>query len=85
MDFLRYFRQQVTLASVLGVPVRADFRWFLVFAIVSALIAGSIRPQVGDLGLSFVFGFATAVVFFISIFLHEFAHAVVAKLEKLEV
>lgn len=70
---------------VAGIPVRADFRWVIVLALIAAFTAGSIDARVGSYIVSLAFGIATTAVFFASIFAHEFAHAMAARLEKLDV
>lgn len=82
---LEGLKRQVVLVHASGIPVRADLRWFFVLVLMSAITAGSISGRVGNLALSLVLGFATILVFFVSIFLHEFAHAMVARMENLEV
>jgi Zn-dependent protease len=85
MSFAETFKRQAVLAHVTGIPVRADYRWFIVVVLMSAITAASINPLVGNLAGSLVLGLVTTLLFFASIFLHEFAHAVAAKLEHLEV
>ncbi len=85
MRFLESFRRPFVLASVSGIPVRADMRWLFVIVLLSMVIAASIDRLVEDLAASLLLGFLTTVVFFLSIFLHEFAHAFVARTERLEV
>lgn len=85
MGFADTFKRQAVLGRVSGIPVRADYRWFFVVALMSAITAASINPLVGNIIGSIALGIGTTLVFFASIFLHEFAHAVAAKLEKLEV
>ncbi len=85
MQFWEYFKQQAVLARVMGIPVRADYRWFFVVALMTAISAASVNQLVGNLAGSMVLGLATTLLFFASIFFHEFAHALAAKLEKLEV
>lgn len=70
---------------VSGIPVRADYRWFFVIGLMTAIIAASVNAQVGNGFASLVLGFVTTLVFFGSIFLHEFAHATVARIERLQV
>ncbi|MEJ7849187.1 MAG: site-2 protease family protein [Pyrinomonadaceae bacterium] len=83
--YLDFFRRQVVLVHVSGVPVRADYSWFLVVGVMSVVTAASINSLVDYFALSLVLGLAVTGLFFVSIFLHEFAHAVAAKMEKLEV
>jgi Zn-dependent protease len=84
-EFWRYFRRSVVLGRVAGVPVRADFRWFLVLGLLSALTAASIGARAGSAAMSIALGIGVTLVFFASIFLHEFAHALAARVEKLQV
>ena len=83
--FPGYFRRQILLMRVSGIPVRIDHRWFVVLVLMSLITAVSINALARDLSLSLVMGFAATVLFFASILLHEFAHAVVARMEGLEV
>ncbi|MBA3351257.1 MAG: hypothetical protein H0U23_02315, partial [Blastocatellia bacterium] len=85
MQFWAYFKRQAVLGRVSGIPVRADYRWFFVVALMTAITAASLNQLVGNLAGSIVLGLATTLLFFASIFFHEFAHALAAKLEKLEV
>lgn len=85
MQVLESFKRQMFLLHVSGIPVRADLRWFIVIVIMTVITAASIDSRVQSFGASLLFGLATTLVFFVSIFLHEFAHAVAARLEKLEV
>jgi Zn-dependent protease len=85
MENLAFLKRQALLARVSGIPVRADFRWFLVLVLMSAITAASVSARVESFAGSLVLGFFTTLVFFLSIFLHEFAHAVAARMENLEV
>ena len=85
MRFAENFKQQAVLAHVSGIPVRADYRWFFVVGLMSAITAASVNSRVDNIAGSIVLGIATTLVFFASIFLHEFAHAMAARLEKLDV
>src|SRR5688500_17583375 len=85
MRFFEDIRRQVELVRVSGIPVRADQRWFLVLVLMTAITAASINAEVGSWVASIVLAGAATIVFFISIFLHELAHAVTARLEKLDV
>jgi Zn-dependent protease len=85
MEFLEQIKRPAILARVMGIPVRADYRWFFVVGLMSAVTAVSVNPLVGDAVGSIALGLATTIVFFASVFFHEFAHAFVARLEKLDV
>jgi Zn-dependent protease len=60
-------------------------RWLFVLALMTAIIAASLANFVGDQISAAIFGLGTTVVFFLSIFIHEYAHAAVAKMEGLDV
>ena len=85
MRFFEDIRRQVELVRVSGIPVRADQRWFLVLILMSAITAASINAQVGNWAASIGLAAGTTLVFFVSIFVHELAHAIMARLEKLDV
>jgi Zn-dependent protease len=85
MAFFEGIKRQFVLMHVSGIPVRADMRWLFVITLMTAIIAASLNPFVGNQIGSAIFGLGTTVVFFASIFLHEYAHAVVAKMEGLHV
>ncbi len=70
---------------VSGIPVRADYRWFFVVGLMSAITAASVNSLVENIAGSIILGLLTTLVFFASIFFHEFAHAIAARWEKLDV
>lgn len=83
MDFLRFFKRKLLIGRVSGIPVRIDYRWFVVLVVMSLMTAGSVQTDDGLLSLAF--GGAATLVFFASIFLHELAHAYAARWENVEV
>lgn len=86
MQFTEFFKRQLLIAHVHGIPVRIDYRWFFVLALMSWLTATNIpKNAIEDFFVRFTFGLITTLVFFASIFLHEFAHAVAARFEGVEV
>jgi Zn-dependent protease len=85
MGYAETFKRQAVLARVSGIPVRADYRWFLVVGLMSAITAASLNSLVGNIAGSIALGVATTILFFASIFLHELSHAIAAKIERLEV
>ncbi len=86
MNVLKFFKRKVLISKIFGIPVLVDYRWFFVIILMSWLTASSIpKTLVDDILLRFVLGFATTIIFFFSIFLHELAHSLVAKYKDLEV
>lgn len=85
MGFVDSLKRQFVLANVSGIPVRADMRWIFVLALMAVIIAASVAPISGSTASAAVFGIATTLIFFLSIFLHEFAHAGIARIEGLRV
>lgn len=85
MRFFRFFKRQLLVAHVFGIPVRVDYRWFFVLALMTWITASGIHSTVEDVASSAVLGLLTTLIFFASIFLHELAHAVVARMENVQV
>ena len=87
MNFASILHRQVRVARVFGIPVRIDYRWFIVFALSTWLIAETFQQRVGVGGVqlnasaSWVVGVATTFALFLSIFGHELSHALVARAE----
>jgi len=91
MNFLSLFRREIQVARVSGIPVRIDYRWFVVFALSAWVIAFSFREgttitQFVRLGWSAAWaaGIVTTFALFLSIFGHELSHALLARTEGIE-
>src|SRR2546423_7719426 len=91
MNLLGLFRRQVQVARAFGIPVRIDYRWFVVFALSAWVSAASFRA--GTTLTQFVrrrepaawaAGIATTFALFLSIFGHELSHALLARAEGIE-
>lgn len=81
-----FFKQQITLAYIYGIPVRIEYSWFVVFAVLTWLSSLSIpNSLVEDYFAKFFLGASAILVLFLSIFLHEYAHAFMARREGIEV
>src|SRR5436190_2854867 len=89
------FKRQILVARVYGIPVRIDYRWFIVFAMSVALIAANVRkyplqlgkltiPPTGDL-LAWTLGIVTTLGLFLSVFGHELSHALMARAEGIDI
>lgn len=93
MTFLALFRRQIQVARVSGIPVRIDYRWFLVFALSAWVIATSFSQERGttitqfvhlDQTAAWIAGVITTFALFLSIFGHELSHALLARAEGIE-
>jgi len=74
-------RSQISLGSVFGIKIGLHYSWFIIaFLIVFSLSAQfhASNPEWGD-GLILSLAVSTAILFFVSLVLHELAHSVVAK------
>jgi Zn-dependent protease len=95
MSFKNFFKRQILVARVHGIPVHIDYRWFIVFAMSVALVAVNVRrdwiqlgnilvPPMGEL-LAWVLGIVTTLALFLSVFGHELSHALVGRAEGIEI
>lgn len=95
MTFKDFFKRQILVARVFGIPVRIDYRWFIVFALSVALIAANVRkhplqlgrmwlPPMGDL-MAWTLGVVTTLTLFLSVFGHELSHALMGRTEGIEI
>jgi Zn-dependent protease len=85
MRFLEIFKRRVLLMHVSGIPVRADYRWFFVFLLMSVITANSVAAPGEFFPLGLLFGFLTTLVLFACVFLHELSHAFIARIEGVRV
>jgi len=95
MNLPGIFKRQILIARVYGIPVRIDYRWFMVFAMSVALIAANVRkyplqlgsfriPPTGDV-LAWTLGIVTTLALFASVFGHELSHALMGRTEGIEI
>jgi len=75
-------RRGLSLGRVLGIPIELDYSWFLVFALVAWTLASGYFPSEFKNWPTAEYwgvGIAAAVVFFLSVVLHELGHSIVAR------
>lgn len=75
-------RQAIPLGRVLGIPLGLDYSWFLIFGLITwSLAAGYFPAQYPGwpVDVYWMTGLATALLFFVSVVLHELGHAVIAR------
>jgi Zn-dependent protease len=85
MGMFDSFKRQFVLMHVSGIPVRADYRWLLVLLLITAVTAGVLGSRVDSIAASYVMAFITTLFFFVSVLVHELAHAVIARIEGVQV
>jgi Zn-dependent protease len=68
----------IQLARVFGIRIGVDVSWFLVLFIIIYWLTGYYRDEVGAGSDAFLLATISALLFFLSILLHELGHAVVA-------
>ncbi len=90
-----FFKKQILVARVFGIPVRIDYRWFVVFAMSVVLIAANVRKHPLQLGtlripptgefLAWTLGIVTTLALFLSVFGHELSHALMGRTEGIDI
>lgn len=88
---MNFFKRQIQVARVYGIPVRIDYRWFFVFALSAWVVAagfehGVLMTQYVKLsaGAAWTAGVLTTIGLFLSIFGHELSHALVGRFEGID-
>ncbi len=75
----------IQLARILGVRVGVDVSWFFVLFIFIFLLSSSFRDVLDSSdGVAYATAVASALLFFVSLILHEFGHALAARREGIE-
>ncbi len=75
------FGHRVSLGKMFGIRIGLDYSWFLIFALLTWLLAVNYYPaefKDRSPALYWAMGAATAVLLFVSVLLHELGHSVVA-------
>jgi Zn-dependent protease/predicted transcriptional regulator len=80
-------RSQITIGRIFGIKIGLHYSWFLIALLIVFSLSSqfhSSNPAWGD-GVILTLALATALLFFISLLLHELAHSLVAKANELPV
>jgi Zn-dependent protease len=95
MSVLGFYKRRITVARVYGIPVRIDYRWFVVFFLSVWLIAvnlarggmwvGQVKLLPVGIAFAWVLGVITTLGLFLSVFGHELSHALMGRAEGIEI
>ena len=81
-------RHNIPLGKILGIPIGLDYSWFVIFALLTWMLATNYYPaefKDWPLLLYWLMGAVTAVTLFLSVLLHELGHSAVALRYKIPV
>ena len=81
-------RHNIPLGRILGIQIGLDYSWFVIFALLTWMLAGSYYPAEFKNWSHFLYWFmgaTTAIMLFVSVLLHELGHSVVALRYKIPV
>ncbi len=82
------FRHTIRLGRIFGIDIDLDYSWFLVFGLLTWVLAVNYYPaefKTGSAWEYWLLGAVTAIMLFVSVLLHELGHSVVAKRYKIPV
>ncbi|HKZ79464.1 MAG TPA: site-2 protease family protein, partial [Pyrinomonadaceae bacterium] len=95
MRWWQFYKRRLTVARVYGIPVRIDYRWFVVVALSVWLISSNLQShtiQLGNVRLeplpsdtAWLLGIITTAGLFLSVFGHELSHALMGRAEGIEI
>lgn len=90
MNIGKLIHRQISVARVYGIPVRIDYRWFVVFGVSVWLVSMSLQRGIRGLppvepAVAWVLGIITTLALFLSVFGHELSHALVGRMEGIEI
>src|SRR5882762_876537 len=95
MSVLGFYKRRITVARVYGIPVRIDYRWFVVFFLSVWLIAvnlarggmwvGHVKLLPVGVASAWILGVITTLGLFLSVFGHELSHALMGRAEGIEI
>ena len=81
-------RHTIPLGKILGISIGLDYSWFVIFALLTWMLADSYYPEEFKHWsplLYWLMGAVTAIMLFVSVLLHELGHSVVALRYKIPV
>jgi Zn-dependent protease/predicted transcriptional regulator len=80
-------KAQIKLGRILGIEIGLHYSWFIIALLITLSLAGQFQAVNPKWGMSVIWAtaIATALLFFVTIILHELSHAVVARARHLPV
>ena len=95
MKLTDIYKRTITVAHIYGIPVRFDYRWFVVFLLSIWLIAmnlarggmwvGTVKLVPLSLTTAWVLAIVVTIGLFLSVLGHELSHALMARSEGIEI
>lgn len=95
MKLSEIYKRQITVARIFGIPVRFDYRWFVVFMLSVWLIAvnlarggmwvGQVKLLPVSVAAAWILAVVTTVGLFLSVLGHELSHALMGRAEGIEI
>ena len=95
MNLLEFSKRQITVARISGIPVRFDYRWFIVFLLSVWLIAmnlaqggmwvGTVKLLPVSTSVAWILAVVTTLGLFLSVLGHELSHALMGRAEGIEI
>lgn len=95
MSFTDFYKRQITVAHIFGIPVRFDYRWFVIFLLSVWLIAtnlarggmwvGQVKLLPVSVAAAWILAVITTVGLFLSVLGHELSHALMGRAEGIEI
>lgn len=95
MAWTDFYKRQITVARIFGIPVRFDYRWFAVFFLSVWLIAvnlarggmwvGQVQLLPVSVTAAWILAIITTIGLFLSVLGHELSHALMGRAEGIEI
>lgn len=95
MKLTDFYKRTITVARIFGIPVRFDYRWFVVFGLSVWLIAvnlarggmwvGQVQLMPVSVTTAWILAVVTTIGLFLSVLGHELSHALMGRAEGIEI
>src|SRR4030067_208214 len=76
------FRGSIKLGTILGITIRLDYSWFIIFFLITWSLSAHRLPALypdSTPATYWILGIITSILFFTSVLIHEMAHSLVAR------